>query len=73
MTAKVVVGVVTMVESYVDSAKVKIYILNLYQHIFLPSLLLQAVIVDVMVLSLVSIPIQTYQYMLMLKCMSRSY
>ena len=34
MTAKVVIGVVTMVESYVDSAKVKIYILNLYQHIF---------------------------------------
>lgn len=34
MTAIVVVGAVTMVESYVDSARIKIHILNLYQHIF---------------------------------------
>ena len=34
MTAIVVVGVVTMVESYVDTVRVKIHILNLYRHIF---------------------------------------
>lgn len=35
MTAIVVVGVVTMVESYVDTARVKIHILNLYRHIYI--------------------------------------